>query len=152
MKRLLLVAAFAVVLAGAVASIGQMSAYAQEAQSLSIVHRILQDDSNGNSKGWNPNGSQKWFIIKDSTFDPALSTVIINTKQRNYPVCSVDYWIKGAFEVNCNIAPANGGILSYVIINTEASTSSTSIASLSAPDQSEINNRQQQNQNQGPRG
>jgi subtilisin family serine protease len=105
-----------------------------------IIHRILKDDSNGNSKGWNPNGNTRVFVIKDSDFDPQLSVAGIDTKQRNYVVCSVDYWVKGAFEVVCTTAPSNGGTLSYVIVNTQQS-SSTSIQSLAADQQSELTAR-----------
>jgi hypothetical protein len=93
-----------------------------EAQ-LSIVHRILNDNSAGNGRGWNPNGSAKSFTIRDAAFNPSISTVLINTKQANFPVCSVDYWTPGTFEVNCNIAPSNGGILNYVIISIPTTTS-----------------------------
>lgn len=107
-----------------------------------IIHRILKDDSTGNNKGWNPNGNTRVFVIKDSDFDPQLSVVGIDTKQQNYVVCSVDYWTKGAFEVVCTKAPSNGGILSYVIVNTKAtSTSSTSIQSLAADQLSELTAR-----------
>ena len=90
---------------------------------LSIVHRILNDNSAGNNRGWNPNGSIKAFTIRDAAFNPSISTVVINTKQANFPVCSVDYWTPGTFEVNCSIAPSNGGILSYVIISIPTTTS-----------------------------
>jgi hypothetical protein len=126
---------------------------------LSIVHRILNDNSAGNGRGWNPNGSVKVFTIKDAAFNPSTSTVLINTKQGNFPVCSVDYWTPGTFEVNCNVAPSNGGILSYVIISIPATTSGmggAGTAGLSSQAQSELSQRQsaaqaqqQQQQQQG---
>jgi hypothetical protein len=115
---------------------------------LSIVHRILNDNSSGNSRGWNPNGSAKSFTIRDAAFNPSTSTVLINTKQANFPVCSVDYWTPGTFEVNCNIAPSNGGILSYVIISIPAATSGMGAAGLSSQAQSEVGQRQQAQQQQ----
>jgi archaellum component FlaF (FlaF/FlaG flagellin family) len=115
---------------------------------LSIVHRILNDNSSGNSRGWNPNGSAKSFTIRDAAFNPSTSTVLINTKQANFPVCSVDYWTPGTFEVNCNIAPSNGGILSYVIISIPTTTSGMGAAGLSSQAQSELGQRQQAQQQQ----
>jgi hypothetical protein len=115
---------------------------------LSIVHRILNDNSSGNSRGWNPNGSAKSFTIRDAAFNPITSTVVINTKQANFPVCSVDYWTPGTFEVNCNIAPSNGGILSYVIISIPATTNGMGAAGVSGQAQSELGQRQQALQQQ----
>lgn len=115
---------------------------------LSIVHRILGDNSAGNNRGWNPNGSIKFFTIRDAAFNPSTSTVLINTKQANFPVCSVDYWAPGTFEVNCNIAPSNGGILSYVIISIPPTTSGMGGAGLSSQAQSELSQRQQAGQAQ----
>jgi hypothetical protein len=112
---------------------------------LSIVHRILNDNSFGNGRGWNPNGSVRVFTIRDAAFNPATSTVLINTKQGNFPVCSVDYWVAAAFEVNCNIAPSNGGILSYVIISIPATASGiggAGAAGLASQAQSELSQRQ----------
>jgi hypothetical protein len=107
---------------------------------LSIIHRILNDNSAGNNRGWNPNGSIKSFTIRDAAFNPSTSTVLINTKQANFPVCSVDYWTPGTFEVNCNIAPSNGGILSYVIISIPPTAGAG--AGLSPQAQSELSQRQ----------
>ena len=71
--------------------------------------------------GWNPNGNRISFTIFDDQFNPETSTVIVNTFQSNFVVCNVDYMYNGAFEVNCNNAPANAGQLHYTIINLPAS-------------------------------
>lgn len=91
------------------------------AQQFSMGHRILLDNSEGNVIGWNPNGSRSSFIIFDNQFRSETSTVIVNTFQSNFVVCNVDYMFDGAFEINCNNAPANGGQLHYTIINLPAS-------------------------------
>jgi hypothetical protein len=115
---------------------------------VSIVHRILNDNSSGNSRGWNPNGSINVFTIRDAAFNPSTSTVLINTKQGSFPVCSVDYWTPGTFEVNCNIAPSNGGILSYVIISIPPTTAGMGGAGVSSQAQGELSQRQQAQQQQ----
>lgn len=91
------------------------------AQQFSMSHRILSDNSEGNTMGWNPNGNRISFTIFDDQFNPETSTVIVNTFQSNFVVCNVDYMYNGAFEVNCNNAPANAGQLHYTIINLPAS-------------------------------
>jgi hypothetical protein len=76
------------------------------AQKFSMSHRILLDNSEGNTMGWNPNGNRISYIIFDDQFNPETSTVIVNNFQSNFVVCNVDYMYNGAFEVNCNNAPA----------------------------------------------
>ena len=129
--------------------IGQNSSFAQDTpeqtpqpQALSIIHRILQDNSDGNSKGWNPDGSRRIFTIYDSAYNPATSVVVVNTKQANFVICQVDYWYNGAFEVYCNVAPSNGGILNYAIINTEVSLSAATAATASEEVQQEAQQRE----------
>jgi hypothetical protein len=86
-----------------------------------MSHRILLDNSERNTKGWNPNGNRISFTIFDDQLNPETSTVIVNTFQSNFVVCNVDYMYNGAFEVNCNNAPTNAGQLHYTIINLPAS-------------------------------
>src|SRR5919198_3875259 len=81
------------------------------------THKILRDNSVGHSRGWDPNGAARTFTISDKCVDPIKSTVLINTKQANFVVCSVDYLWDEAFEVRCDIAPSNGGELHYIVFN-----------------------------------
>jgi hypothetical protein len=92
-----------------------------DAQQFSMSQRILLDNGEGNTMGWNPNGNRLSFTIFDNQFNPERSTVIVNTFQSNFVVCNVDYMYDGAFEVNCTNAPANGGQLHYTILNLPAS-------------------------------
>lgn len=61
------------------------------AQQFSMSHRILLDNSEGNTMGWDPNGNRVSFTIFDDQFNPKTSTVIVNTFQSNFVVCNVDY-------------------------------------------------------------
>jgi hypothetical protein len=88
-----------------------------------LKHRILLDNPFGASQGWDPNGVKKTFWIKDSFTNLAFSSVLINTKQSNFVVCSVDYLTDLAFEVNCDKAPANNAELRYTIFNTFSAVS-----------------------------
>lgn len=72
----------------------------------------LSDGSNG----WDPDGFKTSFIISDANVT-ALSVVLISVRSSAYTVCGVDFVVNGDFEVNCTVAPANGGILNYVVIN-----------------------------------
>jgi hypothetical protein len=96
-------------------------------------HKVLFDNAVGNAKGWNPSGTTRSFFISDSCVNPLTSVVVVNTKQQNFVVCSVDYLVSGAFEVNCNLAPANLGELHYSVFNHFV-TSATSEAATLAPD------------------
>jgi hypothetical protein len=69
------------------------------------------------SEVWDPNGSWRTFVISDKCVDPIKSTVLINTIQGNFVVCSVDYLFDEAFEVRCDVAPSNGGELHYIVFN-----------------------------------
>jgi hypothetical protein len=104
----------------------------------SMFTRILQDDPAGNAAGWDPDGSKRTFTIVDPEFSASDNTVVINTVQNNFVVCSVDYRIDRIFEVNCiettsgtfpsdNITalpdtileggPADGAILYYTVVH-----------------------------------
>lgn len=83
-----------------------------------LKHRILLDNAFGASQGWDPNGVKTTFWITDSFTSLSFSSVLVNTKQSNFVVCSVDYLTDLAFEVNCDKAPANNAELRYTIFNT----------------------------------
>ncbi len=102
------------------------------AQLLSIWTKVVRDDQAGNAVGWNPDGLTRSFTIIDQELTLA-STVLINTNQSNFVVCSVDYRPSDIhFEVNCiettpgylptgempvlEGGPADGAILYYTVI------------------------------------
>lgn len=102
------------------------------AQLLSIWTKVVRDDQAGNAVGWNPDGLTRSFTIIDQELTLA-STVLINTHQSNFVVCSVDYRPSDIhFEVNCiettpgylptgempvlGGGPSDGAILYYTVI------------------------------------
>jgi hypothetical protein len=74
---------------------------------LSIFTRTLKDDQAGHASGWDPDGSRRSFMITEPEFYSTDDTVVINTQQNNFVVCSVDYRAQFTFEVNC-IETTNG--------------------------------------------
>ena len=80
--------------------------------------KTLTDSPQGNSLGWDPNGSADTFTINDSCYIKSDSTVLINVKDGgpNFEVCNVDYASDyDFFEVFCNAPPADGSELHYII-------------------------------------
>jgi hypothetical protein len=122
LRRNAIIVVFVMVVISSIFSIGIVHQITPAAaQQFSMANRILLDNSEGNTIGWNPNGNRMSFTIFDEQFNPDTSTVIVNTFQSNFVVCNVDYMYDGAFEVNCTNAPANGGQLHYTIVNLPAS-------------------------------
>ena len=62
-------------------------------------------------------GNVTTFVIDDVEVHPDFSTVIVNTIQDNFVICVIDYLWSGAFEINCNVPPADGAQLKYTVIN-----------------------------------
>jgi hypothetical protein len=85
---------------------------------------ILRDDLAGNQRGWDPNGTRTTFWINDEDVAAAKSTVLVNTIQKNYVICSVDSMAYSApgFEVKCinesGEGPSNGGELHYTVFSS----------------------------------
>ncbi len=79
----------------------------------------LADDSDGNSKGWNPNGLGARFDITDPNVS-SNSIIVVNTLHANIECSAMDVR-DVAFTVHCPTTnggpPANGGELHYLIIN-----------------------------------
>lgn len=71
------------------------------------------------SYGWEPDGNATTFVIDEPEVHPDFSTVIVNTIQGNFVICAVDYLWNEAFEVNCNLPPADGAQLKYTVINMD---------------------------------
>jgi hypothetical protein len=99
------------------------------AQTPSAFTKIVRDDQRGNAVGWNPDGVTRTFFIAEPELGEPW-TVLINTHQANFVVCSVDYKIaQTGFEVNCietnpsgqmpvrGGGPADGATLYYTVIN-----------------------------------
>jgi hypothetical protein len=79
----------------------------------------LADDSDGNSKGWNPNGSNGWFEISDPNVS-SNSIIVANLAQTSTPCSQITNLHDGGFMVNCAgyaVPPPNGAELHYLIIN-----------------------------------
>jgi len=89
----------------------------------SFMKRVtLADDSDGNSKGWNPNGVGGRFDITDPSVS-RNSIVVVNTFHANTE-CSAFDVNDGTFSVHCGGSlPANGSELHYLIINLPQSQS-----------------------------
>ena len=91
-----------------------------------VKHVTLADDSTGNAKGWNPNGSDTIFTILDENVDSTSSIVLtIDNADADAIVCMVfdiDEFDSGTdnFRFKCvDGSPPNGSILNYTIINTD---------------------------------
>jgi hypothetical protein len=102
----------------------------------SFFTKIVRDDQAGNAVGWNPNGLKRTFFIVDPEVGDG-NTILINTHQHNFVVCSVDYRPPGGFfEVNCiettqgidplpgqmpvlEGGPADGAILYYTVLDVD---------------------------------
>ena len=67
--------------------------------------------------GWDPDGNNRTFKIFDANVTPS-SVVVVTISGSTYTVCGVDFlYSDGSFEVNCSVAPNNGSLLNYVVIN-----------------------------------
>ncbi|TLY05905.1 MAG: hypothetical protein E6K92_00505 [Thaumarchaeota archaeon] len=91
-----------------------------------MKHVTLADNSTGNAKGWNPNGSDTIFTILDENVDSTSSIVLtIDNADADAIVCMVfdiDEFDSGTdnFRFKCvDGSPPNGSILNYTIINTD---------------------------------
>jgi hypothetical protein len=108
------------------------TASAQPQPGLPMFTKIVQDDQTGNAVGWNPDGVRRTFLIVDDEVT-ANDNILINTRQSNFVVCSVDFKVDRIFEVNCiettqgfnpppgqipvlEGGPDNGAILYYTVI------------------------------------
>ena len=87
----------------------------------SCQSKMLTDSPEGNSLGWTPDGEDTIFVIEDSCFLKADSTVLVNIKDggANFEVCNVVYATEGNttdfFEVFCSAPPADGSELHYIV-------------------------------------
>lgn len=125
-------AAAIIIATGTIAPLLGQTAQTASAQLPNMWTKVVRDDQAGNAVGWNPDGLTRSFEIVDHELTLA-STVLINTNQSNFVVCSVDYRASDIhFEVNCiettsgffptgempvlGGGPADGAILYYTVI------------------------------------
>ena len=93
-----------------------------------MKHVTLADDAVGNGRGWNPNGATTAFNIDDPDIDNAnFDFVILELNDvgaaTTNAICGVtDISINGDFDMDCNIAPANGIELHYILATVQADT------------------------------
>lgn len=84
----------------------------------SCAAKAVNDSSEGNSLGWNPNGTDVVFTISEPCYQEGDSTVLVNIKDggSNFEVCNVDYGVNGFFEVYCDAPPSEGSQLRYMVL------------------------------------
>jgi hypothetical protein len=130
------VATLAIVTIMATGTIAPLLGQTLQTASAQLVNgftKIVRDNPAGNAVGWDPDGLKHTFVIDDPEVT-VNDTILINTHQDNFVVCSVDYRPNfGSFEVNCiettpgfeppigNITvleggPDDGAILFYTVI------------------------------------
>jgi hypothetical protein len=125
-------AAVIIIAIGTIALLLGQTPQTASAQLPNMWTKVVRDDQVGHAVGWNPDGLTRSFDIVDQELNLA-STVLINTHQSNFVVCSVDYRPSDIhFEVNCiettpgyfptgempvlGGGPADGAILYYTVI------------------------------------
>jgi hypothetical protein len=121
-------AAVAIMATGTIAPLLGPTLQTASAQTPSAFTKIVRDDQRGNAVGWDPDGVTRTFFIAE----PEMAeddTILINTYQANFVVCSVDFKLaQTGFEVNCietspvgppvlQGGPTNGAILTYTVIS-----------------------------------
>jgi hypothetical protein len=127
-------AAVTIMATGTIAPLLGQTLQTASAQVFSGYTKIVRDDPAGNAVGWNPDNLTRSFRITDLECCARGSTILINTHQLNFVVCSVDYRPNDIqFEVNCiettpgyeplpgqmpvlEGGPTDGAILIYTVI------------------------------------
>lgn len=84
----------------------------------SCAAKEVTDSPEGNSLGWNPNGTDVQFTIAEPCYQEGDSIVLVNIKDggTNFEVCNIDYGVNGFFEVYCDEPPSEGSILRYMVL------------------------------------
>jgi hypothetical protein len=92
----------------------------------SFMKRVqVNDDSDGHTVGWDPDGIKTFFTITDADvfgFNEAfISVTIASGNDINYLCNTVDHEspsdLRNTFQINCSSAPVNGEILHYLLVN-----------------------------------
>ena len=84
----------------------------------SCAAKAVNDSPEGNSVGWNPNGTDVQFTISEPCYQEGDSIVLVNIKDggANFEVCNVDYGVNEFFEVYCDAPPSEGSQLRYMVL------------------------------------
>jgi hypothetical protein len=82
----------------------------------------LDDNVVGNGMGWNPDGEKYFFDINDDSVEFELSNILVNVDQDYYDVdkhalCQATFIEDDGFTIVCDMAPADGSFLSYIVFN-----------------------------------
>lgn len=89
---------------------------------ITIKSTNLNDNSVGNAMGWNPDGENYYFDINDDSVEFELSNILVNVDQDFYDVdkhaiCQATFIDDDGFTIVCDIPPADGSFLSYIVFN-----------------------------------
>ena len=102
-----------------------------------MIQKTLHDDTVGNTRGWNPDGSKKAFAIADPDISSAPNSQFVSmmVRSENAVFCSAAGADTGLFVVYCNSAPQNSADINYIITKLPSHdvTSSLSASSESSP-------------------
>lgn len=86
-----------------------------------IVSRLLLDDAQGASFGWDPNGLDTDFIIFDEAVEGSNAVLINVGDSDSNSQCESLGALTGFFTIRCNTAPPQGSELRYTITNIPTS-------------------------------
>ena len=102
-----------------------------------MIQKTLHDDTVGNTRGWNPDGSKKAFAISDPDISSAPDSQFVSMmiRSENPVFCSAAGADTGLFVVYCDSAPRNFADINYIITKLPSHdvTSSLSASSESTP-------------------
>ena len=102
-----------------------------------MIQKTLHDDTVGNTRGWNPDGSKKAFAIADPDISSAPNSQFVSmmVRSENAVFCSAAGADTGLFVVYCDSAPRNSADINYIITKLPSHdvTSSLSASSESTP-------------------
>jgi hypothetical protein len=82
-----------------------------------MLSRLLEDDTRGESFGWNPNGVETNFIIFDDAIEDPNPVLINVGDEALNSQCEAMGSLSGFFTIQCNSPPPEGSELRYTIIN-----------------------------------
>lgn len=102
-----------------------------------MIQKTLHDDTVGNTRGWNPDGSKKAFAIADPDISSAPNSQFVSMmiRSENPVFCAAAGADTGLFVVYCDSAPRNSADINYIITKLPSHdvTSSLSASSESTP-------------------
>ena len=82
-----------------------------------MIQKTLHDDTVGNTRGWNPDGSKKAFAISDPDISSAPDSQFVSMmiRSENPVFCAAAGADTGLFVVYCDSAPRNSADINYII-------------------------------------